>query len=162
MSFWRWKFIIKRFRSPSSSSLRQPLHFCVPLFAACWKCLLWNKPWPPVTFLQALQVYVSGFFVVYPFCVQLSQTKARPCWFLCVFDRLSSLMNFLHTSTMHTLPFRRPDLHSRHCCVPRLQSRSKSVLEVFAMTGIAASTASVWCSTTTTCVRKYFQDWISN
>ena len=53
---------------------KQPLHFWVPLFAARWKFLLWNRPWPPVTFLQAVQVYDSGLLVVYPFSVQLSQT----------------------------------------------------------------------------------------
>ena len=119
-----WKFRNEIFPMKAAHR-KQPLHFWVPLFAACWIFFCWNKPWPPVTFLHALQVYVSWFFVVYPFCVQVSQTKARLGLILCVFDKLSSRRNVLHRSTIHTFPFRLPDLHSRHWCVPRLQSRSK-------------------------------------
>ena len=107
---------------------KQPLHFCVPRFAARWKSLLWKRPWPPVTSLHCEHVYVSVFFKLYPFAQHVWQTYCSLGLSLCRCGKYSCAMNFLHCSTIHTLPFRLPDLHSRHSCVPLVQSRSKFVL----------------------------------
>ena len=106
---------------------KQLLHFCVPRFAACWKFFVWNNPWPPVTFLQEAQVYVCVLAAVYPFAVQASQTSGFFGYFWWCWLKFSRRTNFLHCSTIHTLPFRLPDLHSRHSCVPLVQSCSKFV-----------------------------------
>ena len=70
-------------------------------------------------FWQTQHVYVSVSLNVYPFFWHSSQTSARLRYFFSLAGNFSSEVNFLHTSTMHTLPFRLPSLHSKHWRLPR-------------------------------------------
>ena len=119
--------MIKRFHSPSSSSLKATFALLRSTLRGSLEVFTLKQTMASSDLLATTTGICLWILRCVSFLCTIVTDKTRLGLIVCVFDRLSSLMNFLHTSTMHTLPFRRPDLHSRHCCVPRLQSCSKCV-----------------------------------